>query len=451
MPTSLRESWRQSRYPSERQSFASTPEPEQLASKPGGLRIRFGDLVLQIELRFFVLALLVLPLYAVAAFVGNDWGYMLPAALMAALTIGFIFPYVVVMSISCTCTVPPKNAAIGEQEIILKAWRLPFFGLLSNLIPSGYMSASLYLMRRAWPGAKKVQEKVPLPVVLQSLARGVELRMRAPALSRGQYEVESLELATCFPFAMVWWIRSIKLDSENAPAGITVLPALKPLVGNFHSRLSPSSMASGRNVRQMLFMARSSNLRGLREFTERDSLNQIHWASSARTGKFLVREYEVESLPDFDIGLDLVKPWTAEQFDLACTTAYSLAHYGYRLGFTPVLRVKPDISWGPLSEQLEDIPAGLAGEELIAEILARLSPMPAELRNEYRQSELEAKKGNDYLSDEVSCTQRPVISLLPVERKDKSVALYETKGLEQDASPNSVLAQLEGDEELSRI
>lgn len=457
MPTSLRESWRRSQSPNERRQavpYEPAPEAASRASKPGGLKICIGALTLHLELRFFVLAVLTVPLYAVAAFVGNEWGYMLPASLIACLLIGLLLPLLVVMSISCSCTVPPKNAALGEQEIILKAWRLPFFGLLSNLIPSGYLSAALHLNRRAWRGAKKTPAMVPLPVVLQSLAQGVELCMRAPVLTRGQYEVESLELATCFPFAMVWWIRSIKLDSKAAPAGITVLPVLKPLIGNFHSRLSSSSMASGRNVRSMLLQNRSSNLRGLREFTERDSLNQIHWPSSARSGKFLVREFEHESLPDFDVYIDLVQPWTDAQFDLACTTAYSLAHYGYRLGFTPNLKLKPDLNWEPLAEQLEDIPAGLSGEELIAEILARLSPMPAELRNEYRQYEQDAARdAKNYLSDELAGSMRSIISIQPGEKKDtqNGIVLSESQNSTSESARAAVLARVESDLELARI
>src|SRR5262249_11296807 len=136
----------------------------------------------------------------------------------------------------------------------------------------------------------------------------------------------------------------------------------------------------------------SSTLKGLREFSERDSLNQIHWASSARSGKLMVREFEVENLPEFDVFLDLMLPWNDKQLNLACTAAYSLIHYGYKLGFTPQLLVNPPISWEPVAEQLADIPAGCAAEELCAEILARLSPLPREMMSDFKKFEQEQSR-----------------------------------------------------------
>lgn len=424
-------------------------------SKPGGLKICFPSfgLTLMIEMRTFVLAFMIVPLYAISALVGNEWGYMLPSAMVAAMVIGFTLPLIEVMSLAASCVVPSNNAALSEQEILLKAWRLPFWGLLSKVVPSGYLSAKLHLTRRGWKGAKKIPAVLPLPIVFESMMQGMELRVRAPILSRGQYEVESIEVATCFPFAMFWWIRNIHFESKQEQARITVIPVLKQLAGNFHSRLSSKASNSGRSGSHQLLRPKSSNLKGLREFTERDSLNQIHWASSARTGKFLVREFEAESLPDFDVHIDLVQPWSAEQFDFACISAYAIAHYGYRLGFVPQLRLKPDLTWEPLADLLSDIPPGLAGEELIAEILARLSPMPAELRNEFRVAEQEQRKDAiSILSEDVSASQRAIISIRPSD--EKIIELLELEPGSPDmpsSASSSSLAHIESELELVRL
>lgn len=460
MPISSNESSKQS--PSQNKAAGGNLEAgaEQQAfspRKPGGLRIPFGRLVLQIEPRFFVIGLLVLPLYALAAFVGNDWAYMLPCTIFAALIIGLIFPLLLVLSIACSCHVAVKHATVEEQEIILKAWRLPFLGMLSNLIPSGYLNAQLHLMRRTWSRAHKIPAIVPLPVVLQSLSRGIEMRIRVPSLARGIYDVDSLEITTCFPFAMVWWSRRISLESRQHGAYITVLPARKDLAGNFHCRLASTSLNSGRALRNMMLQHRSTSLKGLREFTERDSLNQIHWASSARSGKLLVREFEVESLPDFDVFLNLENKWTDAQLDLACAAAYALVRYGYRSGFTPQLRLNPPLDWGPVAEQLADIPAGLAGEELIAELLARVLPLPAEISQSYKKFKNEPAQTAVDVSDRVQNNSRAVISIVPSEIKKnaaQSILLLElakSQEAEQDLEASQTLARVESELELARI
>lgn len=460
MPTSLNASSKPSRFQNElnksgKEVQAATEDEE---NSSYGLHLSFGKLSLLLEPRFIIVALLIAPLYVLAAFVGNEWAYMLPCTLLAALVIGITLPLMEVLSIVCSCQISAKTA-YGEQEICLKARRLPLFGLLSQLIPSGYLGARLHLTRRNWSGASRIPAVLPLPVVLESLSRGMELRLPAPSLGRGVYEVESLEIASCFPFALAWWSRRIELaDAKEESSSITVLPERKELAGAFHPRLTDMSINTGRNQRNWLYQSRSTNLKGLREFTERDSLSQIHWASSARSGKFMVREFEVESLPDFDVLLDLTQAWNPAQFDLACSSAYALVHYGTRLGFAPQLKLKPSLDWQPLADLVSDIPAGSAGEELAAEILARILPLPAELLKDYREFEETRKDTGSALnlSAELSANNaRNTVVLMPADerRNSKSVALFELNG---NLNLNSLnlgtrLGQLESEAELNRL
>ena len=459
MPTSLKESWRQSL--SRSKSDALEPAQKEETTFPfRWLHIQVGAMQCLFEPRFILIFALIFPLYTLAAFVGNDWGYMLPCTLFAALLLGMLLPFIEVMSIACTCTVPPRSATMMQREIVLRAKRLPFFGLLSNLIPSGYLNARLHLMRRVWAGLEKTAAVVPLPVVLESLSKGVDVRLDVPSLPRGIYEPDSLELATCFPFALAWWSRKVPLDKNadgevvlSLESSITVYPSLVEIAGNFHSRLTTAKANAGRPSRNCLLQQRSSTLKGLREFSERDSLNQIHWASSARAGKFLVREFEVENWPEYDVRLDLMHNWNEKQLDLACAAVYSLIHYAYKLGFTPQLLVNPPLNWEPVAEQLADIPPGCAGEELCAEILARLSPMPAELRSEYNKYEQEQNR--DALDICAENFAKVVISIRPQEERSKQlagIALFEQEG-QNLASPSNtqLVAQFESEAELSRL
>ncbi len=429
----------------------------------GGRLLDFGVLKLQIQLRFLMLVFLILPLYAIAAFVGNDWAYMLPCTLFAALLVGLLLPLLEVLSISANCRLSAQSGALAPEEIVLKAWRKPFLGLLSRLIPSGYLNARLHLMRKGWRRNKQIPAVLPLPVVLESLGRGVEICLKTPALGRGQYEIDSLEVSSCFPFAMVWWTRRIKFSDENRDEPqlkITVPPELNEVQGNFHSRLSESGISSGHRTNRHLYQNKSASLKGLREFTERDSLNQIHWASSARSGKFLVREYENESLNDFDVYIDLLQPFNQAQLDLACTTALALIHYGNRLGFNPSLRLNPPLEWEALAEQMEDIEHGLQAEEFSSQILARLMPMPPDLKNEYRayeKTQTQSKSALDYLCADSALSHRAIISILPGENREAralfaGITVSELKkDIDNETRVLATLAQLESDRELARI
>lgn len=487
MPKSSKESWNQFLYPSEPQlaekaivkqqqaAILQTDTQSKTAPKPSGLKIPFGSYSLLLEPRVAVMLAMVPPLYVTAAFIGNDWCYIVPCLLVATVLVGIVLPLIEVSSIACDYHVPPRASNIEQQEIILRAWRLPLFGLLSDLVPSGYLSAELILMRRTWNDKKRERSHLPLPLVLQSLSKGVEVRLGTPALGRGVYQVDSLEIATCFPFAVAWWSRRIDLRQKQPTQDsevITVLPKLVPVLGNFHSRLSTTITRAGNSIQNWKRQNKSSSLKGLREFTERDSLNQIHWVSSARAGKLLVREFEIESLPDFDLMLDLSLDWNDEQFNVACMAAYSMIHYGHQMGFSPQLRFNPDMDWEPLAETLSDVPSGVSVEEMAAEMLARVNPLPRTLVRCY-EDDMKAKTRNaDDLLSEVAASQRTTLSLVPApdprNKVSKIVSLVELqasnaraqgkiegKNSQKNGKEELAIAQLLGhlsnDVELSRL
>lgn len=442
--------------------------------KPAGLRLPFGSYSLLLEPRVAVILAMLPPLYITAAFIGNDWCYIVPCLLIATLLVGIILPLIEVSSISCDFHVPQRASNMDQQEIVLRAWRLPLFGILSDLVPSGYLSAELILMRRTWNDKRGQKSNLPLPLVLQSLSKGVEVRLGTPALGRGVYQVDSLEIATCFPFAIAWWSRKIDLKQkkESESEIITVLPKLVPVLGNFHSRLSTTITRAGNSIQNWKRQHKSASLKGLREFTERDSLNQIHWASSAKAGKLLVREFEIESLPDFDLMLDLSLDWNEEQFDVACMAAYSMVHYGHQMGFSPQLRFTPGMEWEPLAKALADVPSGLSGEELAAEMLARVNPLPKNLLKCYEEDmQAKTRKPDDLLS-EVAASARTTLSLVPAadprNKASKIISLVELQPSNARAQSkmekavakkngtdglaiSQLLGQLSNDVELSRL
>jgi uncharacterized protein (DUF58 family) len=99
---------------------------------------------------------------------------------------------------------------------------------------------------------------------------------------RGRHRLSGFRLATKFPFGLMQRARLV-VD----PAEVVVYPALAPLPPAVLRGLpSPLALARRRSPN------RQGELAGLRAFREGDDPRDIHWRSSARRGKPLVREHE---------------------------------------------------------------------------------------------------------------------------------------------------------------
>jgi hypothetical protein len=122
----------------------------------------------------------------------------------------------------------------------------------------------------------------------------------------------------------------------------------------------------------------SSTVRGLREFVHGDSPRVIHWPSSAKAGRLLVREYDSEGLPGFDLMLDMTAPWRSpDQFELAVSVIYSLLHLAFKMGGAPDLYLIPNLDIEPvlMANFMLDLPALPSGLARSSHLLARVMPL----------------------------------------------------------------------------
>ncbi len=107
---------------------------------------------------------------------------------------------------------------------------------------------------------------------------------RHTLLRRGLTEFSGLRLSTRFPFGLFRKSRVIDLSDE-----ILVLPRVVPVANPPRPRgYAFGDEAHGRKGRRGEF-------HGLREFRDGDDPRDIHWRSSARKGRQMVREYEDEA------------------------------------------------------------------------------------------------------------------------------------------------------------
>jgi uncharacterized protein (DUF58 family) len=113
---------------------------------------------------------------------------------------------------------------------------------------------------------------------------------------RGLYRFEGFRVATRFPFTLF-------RKSKDVDAATEVL--VYPRIVNV-PRPSPRPRARGAGPSHRL--GRRGEFFGLREWKEGDDRRDIHWRSTARTGRLLVREHEDELERQVTIAVDNALP-----------------------------------------------------------------------------------------------------------------------------------------------
>ncbi len=127
-------------------------------------------------------------------------------------------------------------------------------------------------------------------------AKSQRTSYRHTFIRRGLYTMTGYRLATKFPFALFRKSRDV-----DAPLEVLVYPARVTV-----PRPTPRTTSRGETSANRL--GRRGEFFGLRERRVGDDRRDIHWRSSARTGRLLVREYEDELARRVVIGVDNALP-----------------------------------------------------------------------------------------------------------------------------------------------
>jgi uncharacterized protein (DUF58 family) len=113
---------------------------------------------------------------------------------------------------------------------------------------------------------------------------------------RGLYTLTGYRIASKFPFALFRKSRDV-----IAPLDVLVYPTRIPV-----PRPAPRTEARGETMANR--SGRRGEFFGLREHRDGDDRRDVHWRSSARTGRLLVREYEDEHARRVVVGVDNALP-----------------------------------------------------------------------------------------------------------------------------------------------
>lgn len=149
----------------------------------------------------------------------------------------------------------------------------------------------------------------PASRVISSLGRQSSQRWQVRTLctQRGRFRLGPLTLHSGDPLGIF---------SVNQPLTDTSQLIVYPMVVDLVSFEPSIAQLSGGEARHRRTYQITSNVAGVREYVHGDSLNRIHWPTTARARRFMVKEFELDPTADIWIYLDLHEstetalPWT---------------------------------------------------------------------------------------------------------------------------------------------
>ncbi|NWG21704.1 MAG: DUF58 domain-containing protein [Chloroflexi bacterium] len=160
-------------------------------------------------------------------------------------------------------------------------------------------------IRNRWPLPKlwvEVLDHSDLPQhgagFVASLPAGERRRwiVRTPCTIRGKFRLGPVTLVSGDPFGLFRLQRMIPGFDE-----VLVYPRTIPLPG---FSLPSAELPGGQNLKARTHYV-TPNVATIREYMPGDSFNRIHWRSTARIGKLMVKEFELDPTAEIYVVLDM--------------------------------------------------------------------------------------------------------------------------------------------------
>ncbi|HOG47602.1 MAG TPA: DUF58 domain-containing protein [Anaerolineae bacterium] len=185
---------------------------------------------------------------------------------------------------------------------------------LSSRAQVGNVAEERFLLRNRGPLPRlwlEVRDHSELPehrasMVINALASGREhgWAVRTTCRRRGRFRLGPVSLVSGDPFGMFVQRRELTPTSS-----IVVFPLMVDL--HRFGALSGELVGGGTMHRRTHYV--TTNVAGVREYYPGDSFNRIHWPSTARTGRLIVKEFELDPTADVWLCVDMDRAVQAEQ------------------------------------------------------------------------------------------------------------------------------------------
>lgn len=119
--------------------------------------------------------------------------------------------------------------------------------------------------------------------------RSYEWRVDTQCVVRGEFTLGPMTVISGDPFGLFMTPRNI-----SASERMIIYPRSVPIA---QFRL-PLGLMSGGEPQRHITQNITTNAAGVREYVPGDSINRVHWKSTARRGKLIVKEFEIDPLVD---------------------------------------------------------------------------------------------------------------------------------------------------------
>ena len=119
--------------------------------------------------------------------------------------------------------------------------------------------------------------------------KAYEWRVDTQCIVRGEFSLGPMTVISGDPFGLFMTPRNI-----SASERMIVYPRSVPIT---QFRL-PIGLISGGEPQRHITQNITTNAAGVRDYVPGDSINRVHWKSTARRGKIIVKEFEIDPLVD---------------------------------------------------------------------------------------------------------------------------------------------------------
>ncbi len=314
-------------------------------------------------------------IYLLAGQSGSQSLYLLSAAILATIVLGVLVPFFQILDTKVSVVLPHQAIAGEKINIQLRPAHAFLPGIWSTIFPLRLVSLAVDLSRQNG----EIISVCEAPAVADGIEKESSIEALTIPLKRGLYKFHALTASTCFPFAMCWWSTKLPVnfgDSSLVNNRLTVYPQAIKITGKLLQSSEAGSTSTGKLNEKNRALQESCSVRGLRPYRSGDSPRWIHWKSTARGGRLIIKEFDDETIADQFIFLDSEAPWQSEeQFELAVCLANSIIHHQSSIEKRRLLV--------PPSRFVDEVLAMPQCLERSNEILARVQSSPVSVPVDY--------------------------------------------------------------------
>jgi uncharacterized protein (DUF58 family) len=237
-------------------------------------------------------------IFLVGIFTGKAYFFNVGYMLLGVIIISYLWSWLAVRWIGITRKTRARRAQVGrtfEETFIVK---------------------NRAILPKLW---LEVEDQSDLPDhrasrIVPSLGIGGqhEWSLQTRCIARGEFRLGPMILRSGDPFGLFTARRFI-----NATSRIVVYPSMVKLS---HVDL-PMGMLSGGEAQRQRSHFVTTNAAGVREYAMGDSINRVHWRTTARRDQLMVKEFEIDPLVDIWMFSDFARASVIEDPSLTRTEA----------------------------------------------------------------------------------------------------------------------------------